>query len=249
MKEKSYILLTGATSSIGESIASHLSNKYNLILNGRNADKIAKTIALCSKENNHLAWKFDFNDIENLEGNLNDFLTSNNAKVSGFVHSAGFLKILPFRRITLELLQISLNIGFISSSLVIKVLLNKKINETYLRNIIFISSMASIRGAKAFNIYSATKGAVDALMRSLSVELAPNIRVNSILPGAIRTKATENIFQNENLVEQMSKDYPLGFGQPRDISNMVGFLLSDASRWITGQQLVIDGGRSINITS
>ena len=104
-------------------------------------------------------------------------------------------------------------------------------------------------GAKAFNVYSASKAALDALMRSLAVELAPNVRLNSVLPGAIQTRMTDHIFKDAELLNRMTKDYPLGVGYPSDIFEMVRFLISDESRWITGQQFVVDGGRSINISA
>jgi NAD(P)-dependent dehydrogenase (short-subunit alcohol dehydrogenase family) len=85
-------------------------------------------------------------------------------------------------------------------------------------------------------------------MKSLAMELAPNIRVNAVLPGAVRTTLTEHIFEDENLINRMKETYPLGLGTTTDIYDAVKFLLSDESRWITGQQLYVDGGRTVNIT-
>ena len=85
-------------------------------------------------------------------------------------------------------------------------------------------------------------------MRNLAIELAPTVRINSILPGAVPTEMTSDIFENEELVERMKKTYPLGIGERKDISNSVQFLLSENSRWITGQQLTVDGGRTIDIS-
>ena len=96
--------------------------------------------------------------------------------------------------------------------------------------------------------YGASKAALDGLMRSLAVELAPKVRVNSVLPGAVITEMTKSIFENEEVSQRMSAQYPLGIGLPNDIAEAVSFLVSDHARWITGQQLTVDGGRSINIT-
>ena len=85
-------------------------------------------------------------------------------------------------------------------------------------------------------------------MRCLAVELAPNVRVNSVLPGAIQTEMTGNIFENKEVLDRMAQMYPLGVGKPHDIFEMVEFLLSEKSRWITGQQFTVDGGRTINIS-
>ncbi|MFR7810682.1 MAG: SDR family NAD(P)-dependent oxidoreductase [Butyricimonas faecihominis] len=88
---------------------------------------------------------------------------------------------------------------------------------------------------------------MDSLMRSLAVELAPRVRVNSVLPGGVRTAMTEHMYQDENLIERMAA-LSLGPGKVKDIYMAVKFLLSDEARWVTGQQFTVDGGRTINIT-
>ena len=85
-------------------------------------------------------------------------------------------------------------------------------------------------------------------MRCLAVELAPNVRVNSVLPGAVRTRMTEGIFANEEVVERMKSKYPLGLGDVSKIADAVSFLLSEKAAWITGQQITVDGGATIDIT-
>jgi NAD(P)-dependent dehydrogenase (short-subunit alcohol dehydrogenase family) len=76
---------------------------------------------------------------------------------------------------------------------------------------------------------------------SLAVELAPAVRVNSILPGIIETEMTRQYFESPNFLGF----YPLGFGRPEDIADAVEFLTSDRARWITGHELVVDGGRTV----
>jgi NAD(P)-dependent dehydrogenase (short-subunit alcohol dehydrogenase family) len=76
------------------------------------------------------------------------------------------------------------------------------------------------------------------------VELAPKVRVNSILPGAIRTKMTNHLFENETHMAGFRNKYLLGEGSAKDISNMVLFLLSNNASWITGQNYFVDGGAS-----
>ena len=85
-------------------------------------------------------------------------------------------------------------------------------------------------------------------MRCLAVELAPHVRINSVLPGAVRTRMTAAIFANLEVVERMKTHYPLGLGTPTNIADAVQFLLSDKASWITGQQLTVDGGATIDIT-
>lgn len=126
--------------------------------------------------------------------------------------------------------------------------MNRKLNGDTLKSVVLISSNISNFGAKAFGVYGASKGAMDALMRSLAVELAPKVRLNSVLPGGVRTTMTEHMYQDEELVKRMAATYPLGLGEANDIYEVVNFLLSDKARWITGQQCTVDGGRTINIT-
>lgn len=249
MEEKNYVLITGASSGIGQHIAIKLSETYNLIINGRNDETLSSVLNQCKNKGNHLKWVFDLKNIEDIEESIKIFISQNNISVSVFIHCAGFLKMLPLRSISMEHLQDTMNINFNAAALLIKFLTSKKINSGNLKNVVFISSTASIRGAKAFNIYSASKGALDSLMRSLAVELAPKVRLNSILPGAVQTNMTESIFENKELIEKMTKDYPLGLGTANDIFETVDFLISEKSRWITGQQFVVDGGRSINISA
>lgn len=243
-----YILITGASSGIGRMISIHLSGAYNLILNGRNINKLMETKSLCAPGNDQIIYNCDLNNQDETENSFQHLIQEKNIAVSGFVHCAGYLKMLPFRTTSRQIMQDTMNINFFSAATLIKILISKKINGTSLNNIIFISSTASIMGAKAFSVYSASKGALDSFMRCLAVELAPNVRVNSVLPGAIRTMMTDKIFQEAEVTENMKADYPLGFGDPADIAEMVSFLLSPKAKWITGQQFVIDGGRTINIS-
>lgn len=248
MENKKNILITGASSGIGEHIAVKLSAHYNIILNGRSRDTLSLVQEKCFNKDNHLKWVYDLNNIEGIEESVKDFIENNNIDISAFVHCAGYLKMLPLRSINVTQLKETMNVNCHSAALLIKSMISKKINRKSLKNVVFISSTASIMGAKAFNAYSASKGALDSLMRSLAVELAPNVRLNSVLPGGIQTRMTENMFKEAGLMERMAKDYPLGLGEPNDIFEMVEFLLSGKSKWITGQQFVVDGGRSINIT-
>lgn len=126
--------------------------------------------------------------------------------------------------------------------------MNKKVNKNCLKNVVFISSNISDMGAKAMSIYGMSKSGLDGLMRCLSIELAPNIRVNSVLPGALETNMTKEMFENIEIKNKMKESYPLGIGEMNDVSNIVDFLLSDKSKWITGQKITVDGGRTINLS-
>jgi NAD(P)-dependent dehydrogenase (short-subunit alcohol dehydrogenase family) len=114
-----------------------------------------------------------------------------------------------------------------------------------LRNIVLVSSAASLCGEKGVALYSATKGAVNALVKSLAVELGPAVRVNAILPGLTDTPMVQGTLANPEALSQLKSIYPLGFGEPADTSAAATFLLSDAAAWMTGALLVVDGGRTL----
>jgi len=168
--------------------------------------------------------------------------------VNNFVHAAGYMKTIPLKMLSVESFLSSFHVNVIAAAMIAKVLTKKKVNQNALKNIVFISSNINNFGAKAFSSYAASKAALDGLMRCLAVELAPAIRVNSVLPGGVRTAMTEYMYQDPELIERMSRQYPLGLGTTQDVFGAVKFLISEDARWITGQQITVDGGRTINIT-
>jgi len=243
-----YVLITGASSGIGREISVQISQQYNLIIHGRDRQKLESVKQDCNHQSVVVIWQNDLNDVENIEISLKEFIKTNKISVSAFVHSAGYMKMLPLKATNLKILNETMNINLYSAILISKVLANKVVNGSDLSGIVFISSNISNFGSKAFSAYAASKSALDGFMRCLAVELAPNVRVNSVLPGGVRTAMTEAIYENPQVIERMKSQYPLGLGETSDIANAVSFLLSDQSRWVTGQQITVDGGRTINIT-
>lgn len=243
-----YILITGASSGIGRCLAINVSSRYDLILHGRHEERLRETKALCSSQHEQLIFKYDLEKVEDIESALFRFIKDQGIEIAHFVHCAGFLQMLPFKMVTVKMINKTLATNMISAALISKVLVQKKMNNSALKSIVFVSSNISNYGAKAFSVYAASKGALDSLMRCLAVELAPAVRVNSVLPGAIRTGMTAGIFENRDVIDRMISTYPLGFGRPEDMFSIIEFLVSDKSQWITGQQITVDGGRTINIT-
>lgn len=219
-----------------------------VLLHGRDAARLEETRRLCVNSDSHHIWACDLGDVEQIEARLLAVLQAQRMQISHFVHCAGALHVGPLRLLERSSITQSMNVNFLSAVEITRLLVRKKINEKALCGVVFVSSTASKFGAKGFGIYCASKSALDGYMRALAVELAPNVRVNSVLPGAVRTAMTEHIFADSDVVQRMNRDYPLGVGEQSDIAAAIEFLLSDAARWITGQQLVVDGGRTVNIT-
>lgn len=242
-----YTLITGASSGVGRELAIYLSETRSLILSGRNTERLIQTKNEC-KNNDIILWPYDLEKTDGIESALSEWIKENNVQIDSFVHCAGLMKMVPLRAINYEILFSTYSVNIFSAQLITKVLASRKINGSNLKAAVFISSNISDRGAAAFSAYGASKAALDGLVRNLAVELAPNVRLNSVLPGGMVTEMTKDMFADEKMQDMFNKNYPLGIGTPKDIAPMVEFLLSDKSMWITGQQFVVDGGRTIDIT-
>lgn len=241
-----YTLITGASSGVGRELAIYLSKTHNLILNGRNLERLQETKERC--KNSPLLWPCDLLNMHSIETGLTAWLSEHKVAVASFVHCAGIIKMVPIRSVNVTNILDTYAVNTFSPILITKVLAAKKYNGPNLKSVVFISSNISNRGAKAFSMYGSSKAAIDGLMRNLAVELAPNVRVNSILPGGMITEMTKEIFADKAKKKEFEKNYPLGIGTPAQIAPVVEFLLSDKAGWITGQQVTVDGGRTIDIT-
>jgi NAD(P)-dependent dehydrogenase (short-subunit alcohol dehydrogenase family) len=246
--DDSYVLITGASSGIGQAIAVRLSNESGLVLHGRDVQRLEDTRNRCAHPDRHLIWPYDLRETGGLAQSLCDFIKLKVIGIESFIHSAGILKILPIRSVDCQTLGEIMNVNFVSASAIITQLVKKKVNGQQLRSVLLISSIASNFGAPGFSMYSASKGALDGMMRALAIELAPAVRVNSLLPGGIRTAMTAEMLADPEVEAKLDRDYPLGLGDVDDIVNAAVFLVSERAKWITGQQIIVDGGRTANIS-
>lgn len=245
--ERQYALVTGASSGIGAQTAITLSRSYNLVLCGRNLERLTAVKNNCAAGDHYLL-PLDFDNPANVEKGLGDFLKGHDIRISYYANCAGMIEYLPVKVFKANSFERMFRVNVVSPAMIVKVLAGKKYNSKALRSVAFISSNISNFGAVAHSLYSASKSGLDGLMRSLAVELAPDCRVNSVLPGGIHTPMTDAVFADDAIRDRLLKSYPLGEGNTQDIADAVEFLLSDKSRWITGQQLTVDGGRTINLS-
>jgi NAD(P)-dependent dehydrogenase (short-subunit alcohol dehydrogenase family) len=235
-----YTLLTGASSGIGAAIARRVGRERALIVSGRDAERLRDAV---DGDGRHLMWPYDLRDVDNLQPALSEFLDTHDATVDCFVHCAGIVKVMPARLMDPGVVTEMMNVNVLSAIQILRTLL-KKTNRGALTNVLFMSSTYSIRGVKGQALYSASKGALDAMMQSLAVELAPAVRVNSVLPGGVRTPMSKHAFEDPKHLDKMKQEYLLRLGEIDDIINVVEFMLSDKSGWITGQKIVVDGGQT-----
>lgn len=237
-----YILITGASSGMGALCAKQFSGSHKLILASENLEMLQDVLKDCENPEQHILWHCNFaTEREGITQSLTDLLKRHDAVVDQYVHFAGLTKLLPLKTFSIPNIDLIFNVNFFSILEIMKALL-KKSNAKALTNVVLISAMVSERGNVGNSIYAASKGAINSLVYTLARELSPDIRINALLPGAIETPMSSNL--DPDYVAEMTNDTPLGWGQPQDVINYVEFLLSEKSKWITGQTLFVDGGRS-----
>ena len=236
------ILVTGASSGIGKAIAIECSRMgANVIITGRNEQRLEDTYKLLEGANHHTIVA-DLNSTDDIKRILNNI-----PAINGLVHCAGLTKTVPFQFATKDILDEVLNVNFYAPVEITRCILkSKKVEKN--GSIVFISSVSGVYcSAVASSIYSASKGAVNGLVKGMALDLAPKgIRVNSVNPGMIETQIFDAGTITPEQLEEDKKHYPLKrYGKPEEVAHAVIYLLSDASSWVTGSNLKIDGGYTL----
>ena len=239
------VLVTGASSGIGRGIAVECSKMgAKVVINGRNKERLQKTFDQLEGEG-HIQFVADLSKQEDIERLANEV-----PELNGFVNSAGIPKICPVKRIDRQTLEEIMNVNAFGPILLTSQLLRKK----KLQKKSSIVLIASISGVCMANTgegpYAATKAALAGYTKTAAFELAgQGTRVNTICPGLVPTEIltlSNEMFSEDQLKETMYGRYPLKrVGTPEDIANGAIYLLSDASSWVTGINLVIDGGYTV----
>lgn len=236
------VLITGASSGIGKAAAINCSKMgAKVIITARNEERLMQTLSELDGEG-HSALIGDLN----IESDI-DRIVQELPEIQGLVSNAGFTKILPVQFLNSEDVRDIFQVNTFAPMLLLQKLLKKK----KLRkgaSVVFTSSVAGLGCSTVGNsMYTATKGAISAFIRCAALELASkNIRVNAVCPGMIDTGILDSGTVTKEQLEEDMKNYPLGrFGQPEDVAFAMIYLLSDASSWVTGDNLVIDGGLTI----
>lgn len=244
LKDK-HIVITGASSGIGRETAilcSELGAKVTIV--ARNKERLESTLS-SMKGDQHLVVIFDVTTHERIAGCVSDFVASE-GKIDGFVHSAGIRKTLPQRASKPEFLLNTLSVNLVAAFEFVRVL-SKKANSNNSASFVLISSVMGVVGEVGLSSYCASKGALISGSKALALELAPRKqRINCISPAMVKTELLEREFNilSEKAISNTLSKHPLGFGSPADVANAAAFLLSDASEWITGTNLIVDGGYS-----
>ncbi len=238
------VLVTGASSGIGRGIAIECSRMgAKVVLSGRNEARLQETLAMMQSPDEHQVLLADLavdEEVQILVDRIEEGL-------DGIVLCAGFTIVKPFKFVSPQDIEAIMDVNYKAPVVLTqKLLKKKKINKN--ASIVFISSVSGVFvSAPAAALYSGSKGAVNGVAKAMALDLSPRgIRVNCVNPGMVDT----NIFSKGDItLEQLEEDvkhYPLGrYGKPEDIAYAVVYLLSDASAWVTGTNLKIDGGLTL----
>jgi NAD(P)-dependent dehydrogenase (short-subunit alcohol dehydrogenase family) len=241
------VLVTGASSGIGRScaiVASQLG--ADVILVGRNEERLAGTGRELHPGGRHVCFTQDLTAFDKL-GNLVSSAVAQFGPISGFVHSAGLGLTMPLRSTTPRHLEELFAINVYAAIELCRLLAKKDCVGPNGSSFVLISSIMGLLGEPGKVGYCCSKGALLPAARALAAELAGRkVRTNCVLPAVVETELAEEYFRtvSEETRNAVVAAHPLGLGRPDDIANACAFLLSDASRWITGSSVVVDGGYS-----
>lgn len=232
------ILITGASSGIGRVTAIECSKLgAKCVLTARNEERLQATLAAMEGEG-HSIIVADLNNSQDIEE-----LAAEVPELDGFVNSAG----IPSTRLISFIKESDLDTLFKTNTFAPVMLTKMLLKKKKIKNegsIVFISSLAAMDASLGNAVYGMTKSAIKSFSEYCALEFAPKqIRVNSVHPGMVQTEMVAGLSFSAEELELDKNKYPLKrYGEPNEIAWGIIYLLSDATKWVTGTQLVIDGG-------
>lgn len=241
LKEKK-VLITGASSGIGRAVAQQCATAgADCIISARNANRLNETFESLTGGNNSIISA----DLSNPEAIAK--LTDDIDAIDGLVCCAGIVETMMLKFAEdVDMLRIFETNTFSVIRLIRELINKKKLSKG--ASIVIISSISGVKcGYIGGSIYGASKGALEGFVKATALELAPRkVRINTVAPGMVHTNLlADSSISNEQL-DIDRQQYPLKrYGTPDEVAYACVYLLSDATTWITGSTLVIDGGYTL----
>lgn len=238
------IVITGAGSGIGRETAIRANKQGALVVMIDLSEDGLKDTLFSMEGMDHEYYVADLSDIDSIGGIVRDIVEKHGV-ISGLVHCAGISSRKPLNVLTKDGFGKVMDVNFYSFvELVRQVCKKRHFSEG--GSVVVMSSISSIKGYKAKTEYCVSKAAVDAFVRCMALELADRkIRVNSVMPAAVNTPMAQRARETNVTVGAASFESPLGITDPYEVANTILFLLSDATKTITGTSILIDGGACI----
>lgn len=237
------VLVTGASSGIGRATAIECSKVgAQLFLTGRDMPRLNETLSRMTDRERHQVIPCDLNNSDEI-----DRLIEALPEIQGVVNNAGYTISTPVQFIDEGIYKQMLSVNTVAPIYIVRTLLKKKKIKRG-ASIVFTSSIAALGRSYVGNtMYASSKGAISAFVQGAALELsAKGIRVNAVCPGMVETNILSTGAISSDQIEEDKKNYPLHrYGRPEEVAWAMIYLLSDASAWTTGTNLVLDGGYSI----
>lgn len=239
------VIVTGASSGIGRQCAISCSKMGATVAAfGRDQARLDETLNLMERPEKHIVRSIDLLEYDRVTDIVKEVVLQK-GRIDGLINCAGISTTLPLNSISPQRMNEFFQTNVIGSvNLTIQTVKSSHFSEAG-GSIVFISSVMGVAGENGKTLYSLTKGALISAVKSMAIELARrNIRVNTVSPGVVETPMSKNAAysKDEESLKRIKGLHPLGLGLPEDVANLCVFLLSDAARWITGTNLIVDGG-------
>ena len=239
------ILLTGATSGIGlETLKQLIDSKNKVFAVARDFSKISDLLAL--HPGSIIPVAFDFKQTDNIEKIFNKINLIDD-KLDALIHCAGIEETIPLTVYSPSKIKNIFEINVFAGIELLRNFSKKKYSNDG-ASVVFVSSVMGVLGQPGKIGYCSTKAAILGMVKASALELSKRkIRVNAVLPGVVKTPMTQKLFSqiSPSNIEDIIAMHPLGIGEVSDVVPTIEFLISSNSRWITGQNFIIDGGYSI----
>jgi NAD(P)-dependent dehydrogenase (short-subunit alcohol dehydrogenase family) len=240
------IVVSGASSGIGRAIALQLARQgAGLVLIGRNRERLEDTAQRAGACVCRIV-QLDLTDMTAIMPAVKE-AASTLGRLYGLCHAAGTVDTLPLSAVSPNKLQAMMQVNYLAGVELARSVTRRDLLSEEGGAVLFISSIYGLIGKSGQIAYSGSKGAVIAAARAMAIELARrNVRVNVLSPGMVRTEMTERALAglSTQQVQALKDSHPLGFGSPDDVAYAATFLLAPENKWITGTNLIVDGGCS-----